>query len=323
MTTASLRSKLFSRQLLLQYRHVYTFVVIAFLFLFKAFWSPDILFLVFLTIFAIYGHGKEYIRKFTPFVALLVGYDALRGIVPFISHRVHFTEMINFDKWLFWGQVPTVWLQNLLYRGQLHWYDYYLYFVYMLHFLAPFILAALIWKYRPSRYWQFAGALLLLSYAGFITYIIYPAAPPWMASEMHLIPTITKISSEVWWNWGVHSVPNLYAHFNPNPVAAIPSLHCAYPTLDLLFINKFFGKKAAIPFLIYPLSVWFGVVYLGEHYVIDVFLGILYGAGAFYASELVVAKGWHKPVVHHAKRLNPLKHFRRGKANQTGDPVAK
>ncbi len=287
------------------YRHVYTALVIIFLITFKAFWSPDVLFLVFLTIFAIYGHGKEYIRKFTPFVALLISYDALRGVVPLISHRVHFMEMINFDKWLFHGQVPTVFLQNWLYHGTLHWFDYYFYFVYMLHFLAPFIIAALIWKYRPTHYWQFAAALVLLSYAGFITYIIFPAAPPWMASDLHIIPAITKLSTSVWWSWGVHSVPNIYAHFNPNPVAAVPSLHSAYPMLDLLFVYKLFGRKAAIPFAIYPLSIWFGVVYLGEHYIFDVLAGILYATGAFYATELVIARSWHRPVIDRAGRLVP------------------
>ncbi len=290
---------------ILRYRNAYLIIVLVFLVFFKAFWSPDVLFLVFLTVFAVYGHGKEYIRKFAPFVALLVSYDALRGIVPLISRRVHFTEMINFDTWLFHGQLPTVTLQHWLYHGALHWYDYYFYFVYMLHFLSPFIIAAVIWKYRPNHYWQFAGALLLLSYAGFITYIIFPAAPPWMASQMHLIPTIAKLSTTIWWTWGVHSIPTLYDHFNPNPVAAVPSLHSAYPTLQLLFINKFFGRKAALVFLIYPLSMWFGVVYLGEHYVFDVTLGIIYGASAFFASELVVAKGWHRPVLQKAKSLKP------------------
>jgi hypothetical protein len=290
---------------ILRYRHVYTILVIAFLVFFKAFWSPDVLFLVFLTIFTVYGHGKDYIRKFTPFVALLVSYDALRGFAPIITHRVHFTEMIDFDKWLFGGQVPTVALQNWLYHGTLHWWDYYFYFVYMLHFLAPFMIAALIWRYRPSRYWQFAGALLLLSYSAFITYIIFPAAPPWMASEMHIIPEITKISTAVWWGWGVHNIPNIYAHFNPNPVAAVPSLHSAYPLLDLFFVHKLFGRKASIPFAIYPLSIWFGVVYLGEHYVFDVIAGILYATATFFATEYVVAKGWHRPVAHRLRRLTP------------------
>src|SRR6266403_180384 len=84
----------------LRYKHLFLIAVIVFLVMWKAFWSPDVLFLVFLTIFLIYGHAKEYIRKFAPFVILLMSYESLRGLAPIISPRVHFTEMINFDKWL-------------------------------------------------------------------------------------------------------------------------------------------------------------------------------------------------------------------------------
>jgi hypothetical protein len=302
----------------LRYKHLYTAVVIFFLLFFKAFWSPDILFLVFLTIFAVYGHAKEYIRKFTPVVALLISYDALRGIVPLISHRVHYWPMINFDRWLFGGQLPTNMLQNLWHPGSaLHWYDFYFYALYMLHFLIPFGVAALIWKYRPNRFWQFGGALLLLSYAGFITYIIFPAAPPWMASDMHLIPHLTKISTDVWWSWSVHSLPNIYETFNPNPVAAVPSLHAAYPTLEFWFIRRFFGWKPAALFLVYAASLWIGVVYLGEHYVFDVLLGMIYGTSAFWISELVIIKGWHRPVIARVKRIRP-----RRRTNVPGDAPA-
>jgi PAP2 superfamily len=294
---AKLEKPLSSTIGILRYKHSYLIAVMIFLVVWKAFWAPDILFLIFLSIFIVYGYGKEYIRKFAPFVILLFSYDALRGLVPFISGHVHFTEMIRFDLWIGHGQLPTVALQHLWYHGSLHWYDYYFYFTYMLHFLAPFTLAMLIWRYRPGKYWQYAGALLALSYAGFLTYMLFPAAPPWMASDLHLTAPIAKLSTLVWWGWGVHNIPTLYAHFNPNPVAAVPSLHAAYPMLDFLFVNKLFGRKISLPFLIYPISVWVGVVYMGEHYVFDVILGVIYALGAFYASEFVIARGWHRPVV--------------------------
>jgi hypothetical protein len=296
----------------LRYKHLFLITVIIFLIAWKAFWAPDVLFFIFLVIFMVYGHGKEFIRKFAPFVILLISYESLRGFAPMITGRVHFTEMINFDKWLGSGQLPTVVLQNIWYNGTLEWFDYYFYFVYMLHFLSPFLLAIAIWKYRPSQYWQYVGALLALSYAGFITYVIFPAAPPWMASEMHLIPHITKLSTEIWWGWGVHNIPTLYSHMNPNPVAAVPSLHCAYPTLALFFVHKLFGRKASLPFLIYPASVWIGVIYLGEHYVFDVILGVLYAAATFYASEYVIAKGWPNRIVRSVKHRLPRR-WRRGR----------
>ncbi len=287
-----------------RFKHVYLVGVLLFLLAWKAFWAPDVLFFIFFSIFLVFGKGKEYIRKFAPFVLLLLSYDALRGLVPLISKHVHFFEMINFDKWLFHGQLATNILQHAWYNGHLHWYDYYFYFVYMLHFLAPFIIAILIWRLRPSKYWQYVGALLALSYAGFLTFILFPAAPPWMASDMHFIPNVAKLSTLIWWGWGVHSIPTIYAQFNPNPVAAVPSLHSAYPMLNLLFVNKLFGKKYAIPFAIYPISVWIGVIYLGEHYVFDLLLGLAYATAIFFASELIVNRGWHRrPTNYIANRL--------------------
>ncbi len=198
-------------------------------------------------------------------------------------------EGAHFDKWLGGGQIPTVTLQHWLYHGQLHWFDYYLYFTYMLHFVAPFVFGLLLWRFRPSGYWRFITALVAVSYAGFITYLLFPAAPPWIASNVGYIDHITKISSAVWISWGIHSFPTLYAHLNPNETAAMPSLHAAIPFLELMYIKRLFGPKYAAVFAIYPLSLWFGVVYIGEHYVLDILVGLLYALVAFYGTEYLFA----------------------------------
>jgi membrane-associated phospholipid phosphatase len=62
----------------------------------------------------------------------------------------------------------------------------------------------------------------------------------------------------------------------PNNVAAVPSLHAAFPLIACVFLIVAFGWKRAGWTAIYPLTMWFGVVYLGEHYVFDVILGIGY-----------------------------------------------
>lgn len=268
-------------------RHVYLAAAILWYALigWKSFLTSDIIFVLLLPVFFLYGKGVDYVKRFFPFVAIIIFYDSLRSLVPFFVHDAHFFEMINFDKFIGGGQLPTVNLQNVLYHGQLHWYDYYFYFSYLLHFLAPYLIAIVIWKFRTAAYWRFITALIVLSYGAFITYLIFPAAPPWMASNVGYIDHVTKISTAVWFGWGIHSYSNIYATLNANPIAAVPSLHAAYPLLDLFFINRLFGKKFAIPFAIYPLTVWFGVVYLGEHYVFDVLLGIVYAFVAFYGTE--------------------------------------
>ena len=56
---------------------------------------------------------------------------------------------------------------------------------------------------------------------------------------------------------------------NPNDVAAFPSLHAAYPTLAFLFTQRAFGRVGYL-MVGYAACVWFAVVYLGDHYLVDV-----------------------------------------------------
>lgn len=280
-------------------RYFYIACAVYILVFWRAFWTPDLLFLIFFFLFMLYGQGRQFFVNFGPFVVLLLAYDSLRGIVPYISKNVHFTEMIDFDKWLFGGQLPTAVLQKWLYHGQAAWYDFYFYLVYMAHFIAPMVLAVLIWKLRPMHYLRYVLAFLILSYSGFLTYIAFPAAPPWMASQMGLIDPIQKISTDVWFALGVHSFPTIYEKFSPNLVAAVPSLHAAYSLMIVLFIGRAFGRKWALAFSWYPLSLWFGIVYMGEHYVVDVLIGILYTLGA-YGLTSVIAKRYG----HHGRRLH-------------------
>ena len=51
-----------------------------------------------------------------------------------------------------------------------------------------------------------------------------------------------------------------------------------------MFLIKGFGWKRAGWTLFYPVSVWVGVTYLGEHYVIDAILGAMYAVIAYFVS---------------------------------------
>lgn len=268
-----------------------------------AFWTPDLLFIMLLGLFALYGMGRRFLIQFGPFILLLLAYDSLRGFAPLINHRVHFTEMINFDQWLFGGVLPTHQLQAWWYHGHVMWYDFYFYFLYMLHFISPIILALAIWRWRPRFYNRYIVALLILSYMAFLTYVAFPAAPPWMASELGYISNVHKISTDVWWAMGVHNFPTIYAKLSPNMVAAVPSLHAAYPTMILLFIYLAFGWRWALAFCWYPISVWIGIVYMGEHYVVDALIGIAYVVIAYGLTALLF-----RHYGHHARRLGAQLH---------------
>lgn len=270
----------------------------------RTFWTPDTLFVILFSVFVVFGQLRSFLIRFLPLVSLLLLYEIFRGVADDLNHTVHFTEMIVADRWMFLGAMPPSVLQSWWWAGSVQWYDFYFYFLYTIHFLMPIILAVLLWKKADHYYWPFVWALVGLSFAAFVTYILFPAAPPWMAKELGYIPDpLVRVSSDVWAAMGIENFSEVYANIPANPVAAVPSLHSAYPLLFTLFVVLAFGKKYWWVG-IYPVSMWIGVVYLGEHYVIDVILGALYAVAAVYAS-LAFMKWYRKEL-----RRHPLRYVR-------------
>jgi hypothetical protein len=224
----------------------------------------------------IFKKTRPFLLDWTPFIFILLSYDFLRGLAPLVNDRVDYFTAINFDS-LFGGQIPTITLQRLFYSsGHLHWWDYLTTVLYFIHFALPLAFGYILWLLNKAYFKTFVLGISLLSYAGWVTYVIFPAAPPWLASDNGLIPHVTKIIDTAVETFPDKlDLPSIYHNFNPNSVAAIPSMHAAYPMIVLLFAYKFFGKKALF-FLPYVLTVWFGLVYLGEHYVFDLLAGAVY-----------------------------------------------
>jgi hypothetical protein len=244
--------------------------------------TPDKL-VVFLTfVFMMVGQAKEMLKHLLPFVALLLVYESFRGLVPHLNSHVNYLWMPGADRFLF-GTLPTVTLQQWWWHGTVQWFDFVFYLAYMLHFIIPIGLALLIWKFRGKAYWEYVSSYLVVSFLAFLTFLVFPAAPPWLASDKGLIEPITRVSTNIFNALGVQNFPSVYNKISPNPVAAVPSLHAAYATLLVIFVYKLFGKKWALLACLYPLLIFVGTVYTGEHYAIDEILGILYAAGGFLA----------------------------------------
>ncbi len=271
--------------------------------------TPDKLLLFLTFVFMCFGQAWEMLKRFVPFVGLLLVYESFRGLIPSFNGRVNFTWMPDMDKKIF-GALPTHKLQEWWWNGRLAWYDYLFYIVYMLHFVLPVGLAVLVWKKRAKDYWQFISTYVVLSFAGFITYLAFPAAPPWLASDTGVIAPINHLAGNIWVSLGINDFKLAYGKINPNPVAAVPSLHAAYAVLFSMFIFKFFGKKWGMASLIYPILIFLGTTYLGEHYVIDLIIGAAYAFGAYYLTQWIFnAKPYNKfPFIKELrKRFNKLK----------------
>src|SRR5205823_5776770 len=76
----------------------------------------------------------------------------------------HVRPQARVDEWLFDGAIPTVWLQRHLWHGAAHlrWWDYASWGVYLTHFFATLVVAAVLWLWWTDRlphYTAIAAAL--------------------------------------------------------------------------------------------------------------------------------------------------------------------
>jgi membrane-associated phospholipid phosphatase len=222
-----------------------------------------------------------------PFVGILFAYDIARGVADNLGIAAHTSTGIDVDGALFGHPIPSVWLQQHLYDySHVHWYDYGVFVVYLTHFFATFVIAVLLWRFAYPQFRRFRTMILALTAAGFLTYVLFPATPPWLASQQGHIPYLYRIIGYMWNHTdGMYPAAGLFQNGNEyvNEVAAVPSLHAAFPLMFTLF---FWSSARGRPWLrallvAYPLAMAFTLVYAGEHYVFDVLLGWIYAVGVY------------------------------------------
>ena len=235
------------------------------------------------------GSARGLVLEWLPFMAILIAYDSLRGTAGRIF-GVHYLPQLRFDQWLFGHTTPTVTLQHWLWHGHVVWYDVVLWCVYLTHFFATPVLAAVLWKLDRPQFRMFAVLVSVLSFMGLITYALYPAAPPWMASQAGLIAPTTRIVHVVFQSLGTQSAGSLIEHGYQyaNNVAAVPSLHTAFTLLVAITLWPRVSKRVRPLLALYPLAMAFALVYMAEHYVFDVVLGWIYCVAAVFLTRAVV-----------------------------------
>jgi membrane-associated phospholipid phosphatase len=248
--------------------------------------SPDYFVIVLLLGAIALGKWKAFLVDWLPFVALFLGYEILRGLAGTSGMEVHYGGVIAFDNDISLGNMPTLWLQQHLYTpGSVSPLDIVATIFYFCHFAYPLTLGFVFWIKDRALFRRFAGALLAMSFTAFVFYLLVPVAPPWLASQMGYLPHVEKIIS--------HTLPSgtdwFYQHLNPNQVAAMPSLHAAFPVLGFLYGVKLWGWRAW-PLALWAVAVCFTIVYLGEHYLADALGGVVFAGAAYLAVEFAFAR---------------------------------
>jgi membrane-associated phospholipid phosphatase len=235
-----------------------------------------------------------------PFVLALWLYDLIRGYADGAWLPVHVRPQIDLDRLLAHGSVPTVWLQQHLWsESGPRWWDYATWFTYMSHFYATTLVLAVLWWRSRRLFQRLAAMVVLLAFAGCATYVLFPAAPPWLAAEDGVLPPVARTVGETNRHIPLLSFDSLWERGTAyaNDVAAIPSLHGAYAFLLALFLVARIRSPLKHLLWLYPLAMAFVLVYSGEHYLTDILLGWLYVVAAYaVVSRLMRGRAGALPV---------------------------
>jgi membrane-associated phospholipid phosphatase len=199
--------------------------------------------------------------------------------------RVHIRYPMVVDRAIGLGELPSLRLQRALAKfdlssGEPRWrrLDKTLVWAHWMWFAVPHGALAYVLVRRPER---FAGAAVM-TYAvfdlGAMVYWVLPTAPPWYAAavarqmsyrERDLRRMMVEYGEHFWRDgWGP-----LYSVFGGNPLAAMPSLHFATSLMAALLLAETGPVAGAVGFG-YTAVLGFSLVYLGEHYVMDLIAGL-------------------------------------------------
>lgn len=245
-----------------------------------------------------------------PFALVLVVYDLTRGAADALNRPTMWTPQLAADRWIGGGVEPTVWLQQHLKDVSPPWWEVAVSCTYVSYFIAPYAVAGVLWL-RHRRLWgRFAARFLVISLLGLAVFVLFPAAPPWAASQctpaqvadhpsepacLGLLTgrpdggllgafTVThpgaashveRVSGRGFEELGLHFATRLLneGQADVNAVAAIPSLHAAISLLIAVFLWPIVRAWWRLLLVAYPLVMAFSLVYSAEHYVVDILLG--------------------------------------------------
>jgi len=201
------------------------------------------------------------------------------------AQRVHIDYLIDIDCVLGLGELPTLRLQRALarvepIRGVPEWrtLDRVLVWTHWAWFMVPHGSLAYILVRQPERFPRAAAMTYAVFDLGAIVYWLAPTAPPWYAAsvagreghgEQDVRRMMVEYGEHFWRDgWGP-----LYSVFGGNPLAAMPSLHFATSLMAALLLAEA-GPVAGSFGFTYTAALGFALVYLGEHYAIDLLAGV-------------------------------------------------
>ena len=197
--------------------------------------------------------------------------------------------VLDWELWMFAGITPSAWLQARI-GGASSDPGFPAFFSAIIHwtwFVFPHAAVLGTWLFVRKMAWRVTIIVALTFYLGALLYFTVPTAPPWMAADQGLVDGIVRGMNTVgpallgveFYNWAFEAMAE------PNPIAAMPSLHFA-ASFVVVGIGILLRSRWVISVaVLYSIALAFALVYLGEHYIADIIAGAAVASIAFSAVE--------------------------------------
>jgi membrane-associated phospholipid phosphatase len=201
-----------------------------------------------------------------------------------LADRVRVDYPIAIDRVLGLGVPPTVRLQRAFSApGKVNRFERVLVWCHWMWFGVPHGSAAYVLLRRPDRFPAAAARMYAVFDLGAVFYWTIPTAPPWWAAAhgrledgqtVRVRRMMIEYGEQFWGDrWG-----GLYDVLGGNPLAAMPSLHFATSLMAAHLLSEV-GPVAGAVGWTYASLLGIALVYLGEHYAVDLLAGAALAEG--------------------------------------------
>jgi hypothetical protein len=195
-----------------------------------------------------------------------------------LEARVRVEYPVKVDQLLGGGVTPTLRLQRAFGApGRFSAVEKLLVWSHWLWFAFPHGTVAYVLLRHRDRFPAAAAQVYATFDIGVIAYWVIPTAPPWYAAERGLMedgltPQLRRMMVEYGEQFWKSGWAPLYGVLGGNPLAAMPSLHFATSVTAARVLSGT-GRLAGVLGWTYTATLGVALVYLGEHYVVDLAAG--------------------------------------------------
>ncbi len=210
--------------------------------------------------------------------AYIAAYEMPHDDPERLAARVRVAYPIAIDRWLGLGTTPSVRLQRAFSRpGEVGRFERVLVWCHWMWFFVPHASVGYVLVRRPERFPRAAARMYGVFDLGAVFYWAFPTAPPWWAAgsgslegsePVQVRRMMIEYGEEF---WGERWVA-LYDVLGGNPLAAMPSLHFATSLMGAHLLAEV-DPVAGVLGWAYASLLGLALVYLGEHYAVDLLAG--------------------------------------------------